>query len=60
MKQWAQSGTQEAPSDHQAALKLCAGDRALDMLPREAWSLLLGDLQTLPRHGTLFWVSLLE
>ena len=47
----AQTGAEEVPSEHQAALLCCAGDRALAQAVQRLCSLFLEDLQKLPGCG---------
>ena len=46
-RQWAQTGTQEASSEHKAALLCCEGD---GQAAQRLWGLFLGDLEKLPSH----------
>lgn len=51
----------EAPSEHQAALLVCVGDRALAQTGQRLRNLLLGDIRSHMDKvlGTLLWESLL-
>lgn len=50
-RQWAQTSTQEAPSEHQAALLGCVGNRALAQTAQRLWSLHLRDHPKPPGYG---------
>lgn len=62
MRQWAQTETQEAPSERKETFFYCAGDGAMVQVAEGLYSFLPGDLQKLQgcRLGRQFWVALLK